>query len=112
MSASNLDPVRTRLETVVTLAHWLERLDRSAAPVSADQYQLLVSRLKAALSHGLPDDALQAVLNAHPATAELYENMHYEHSGLSRSSIERSVSSEMLAAQLIARLSKGSRPIG
>ena len=111
MSASNLDSVRTRLETVIALAHLLERFERSAATVSADQYQLIVSRLKAALLEDLPDDALQAVLNAHPAAAELYENMHYEHSGLSRSSLDRSISSEMLAAQVLARLSKGSRPI-
>lgn len=106
MSASNAASVRTRLETVIALAHLLERFERSTAAVSADQYQLIVSRLKAALSQELPDDALQAVLNAHPAAADLYENMHYEHSGLSRSSLERSISSEILAAQVIARASK------
>ncbi|HJV94793.1 MAG TPA: hypothetical protein VJ608_02100 [Albitalea sp.] len=91
---------------MIALAHLLERFERSTAAVSADQYQLIVSRLKAALSQELPDDALQAVLNAHPAAADLYENMHYEHSGLSRSSLERSISSEILAAQVIARASK------
>jgi hypothetical protein len=111
MSASNADSIRTRLETVIALAHLLERFERSTAAASADQYRLVVSRLKAALSKDLPDDALQPVLNAHPAAAELYENMHYEHSGLSRSSLDRSVSSEMLTAQVLARLSKGSRSI-
>ena len=43
--------------------------------------------------------ALQAILAAHPATAELYENMHYEVSGLSRSSLDRSVATELLAAE-------------
>jgi hemoglobin-like flavoprotein len=106
MSASKLESIRSRLETVIALAHLLERIEHGAAVVSPDHYQVLVSRLKAALSDELPDDALQAVLNAHPSAAELYENMHYEHSGLSRSSLERSVSSEMLAAQVLARVSQ------
>ena len=109
MSAFNVDSIRTRLETVIAFAHLLERFEHSAAAVSADQYQVVVSRLKAALSEDLPDDALQAVLNAHPAAAELYENMHYGHSGLSRSSLERSISSEMLATQVLTRLSQGSK---
>jgi hypothetical protein len=46
------------------------------------------------------------VLGAHPAAAELYENQHYAQSGLSRSSLERSVQSEMLASQLIARAAR------
>jgi hemoglobin-like flavoprotein len=109
MSASNVHSVRTRLEVVIALAHLLERFERSAAAVSADQYRMVVSRLKAALSEPLPEDALQAILNAHPAAAELYENMHYEHAGLSRSTLERSISSEMLAAQVLARLARGSK---
>src|SRR3989442_3391403 len=112
MSASNVDSIRSRLETVIALAHLLERFERSAAAVHAGHYQVLVSRLKAALSEDLPDDALQAVLNAHPAAAELYENLHYAHSGLSRSSLERSVSSEKLAAELLTRIAKRARSSG
>jgi hypothetical protein len=35
--------------------------------------------------------------------------MHYELSGLSRSSLERSVSSEMLAAKLLTSVSQASK---
>jgi hypothetical protein len=112
MSRSEIASTRNRLQAVIALASILERIESSSAPVSADQYQVVVARLKAALSENLPDDVLQAVLNAHPCDAELYENMHYEQSGLSRSSLEQSVSSEMLAAEALARLARSSKASG
>jgi hypothetical protein len=104
MSTSSMNSVRTRLEAVIALARLLDRVEAGPAGVDADQYRLLVAQLLSALSEDMPHDALQAILGAHPAAAELYENMHYRHSGLSRSSLERSVASEMLASKLIARL--------
>lgn len=112
MSASNIASMKCRLQTVIALAGILERIERSAAPMNAEQYQVVVDRLKSALSEELPDDALQAVLNAHPSAAELYENLHYEHSGLSRSSLERSITSEMLATEALARLARSSKANG
>jgi hypothetical protein len=109
MSTPNVDSTKSRLETVIALARILERVEHGAAAVNADQYQVIVGRLKAALSENLPADALQAVLGAHPSAGELYENMHYEHSGLSCSSLERSVSSEMLATQVLARVARGDK---
>jgi antitoxin component HigA of HigAB toxin-antitoxin module len=106
MPAPQLESLRTRLENVIALARLLERVERSAEPIGADQYRALVRQLKLALSQDLPADALQAVLGAHPAAAELYENMHYEQSGLSRSSLERSIGSEMLASQVLARAAR------
>ena len=106
MSAPQLESLKTRLETVIALARLLERVERSSVSVGADQYRALVRQLAQALSQDLPDDALQAVLGAHPATAELYENLHYAVSGLSRSSLERSIGSEMLASQVLARAAR------
>jgi hypothetical protein len=106
MSAPQLESLKTRLENVIAFARLLERMERSAAPVAADQYRALVQQLKIALAQPLPDAALQSVLGAHPAAAELYENMHYEQAGLSRSSLERSVSSEMLASQALAKAAR------
>lgn len=103
MSAIPQATVRSRLENVIALARLLERVENNPVAISADQYQALVHQLKIALGQELPDDAIQAVLGAYPATAELYENQHYAQSGLSRSPLERSVGSEMLASQLIAR---------
>lgn len=103
MTASDIETIRGRLQTVTTLAHLLERIERSDGVVNPDQYQAVVAKLKEALSQPLPDTVLNAVLAAHPATAEVYENLHYSVSGLSRSSLDRSVSSEMLAAQVLSR---------
>ena len=103
MSTTPRETVKNRLENVIALARLLERVETSAVAFSADRYQALVRQLKIALGQELPQDALNAVLGAHPAAAELYENQHYAQSGLSRSSLERSVGSEMLASQLIAR---------
>ena len=110
MSASQVsDSFKSRLGSVIALAGILERMERSNAPIDAHQYRMVVVRLKAALSAELPDDTLQAILSAHPAAAELYENMHYEHSGLSRSSLDQSISTETFAAQAIARIAGSSR---
>lgn len=98
--------IRTKLETVVALAHLLERVETGTASASADGYRGLVLRLQAALSEDIPAEALQAILSAYPATGQLFENLHYEHSGLSRASLERSVSSELLAKQVLARAAK------
>ncbi|MDQ6628402.1 MAG: hypothetical protein M3Z29_08145, partial [Pseudomonadota bacterium] len=73
----------------------------SPVAIGADQYRGLVGQLKGALAVALPEEAMTAILDAHPATAELYENLHYESSGLSRSPLERSVATEMLASEWI-----------
>ena len=57
----------------------------------------------------MPGPALEAILGAHPATAAVWENMHYGVAGLSRSPLERSVSTELLAAQAIERAKRASR---
>ena len=106
MSALPVESLKTRLENVIALARLLERVERSSAPVGADQYRALVRQLVRALAQDLPTDALSAVLGAHPAAAELYENMHYEQAGLSRSSLERSIGSEMFASQVLAKAAR------
>ena len=100
---------KTRLETVIALARLLERVERAPSSASPDQYRALVLQLQGALDEGLPTDALNAVLSAYPAAGEVYENMHYAVSGLSRSTLDRSVASEMAASQLLAKLAAGSR---
>lgn len=106
MTSPPTESLKTRLENAIALARLLERVERSVVPVGADQYRALVRQLAHALTQDLPDDALQAVLDAYPAAAELYENLHYAQSGLSRSSLERSVASEMLASQALARAAR------
>ena len=106
MTAAQRESFKHRLETAIALARLLERVETSGKAFGADQYRELVRQLGVALSQEVPDEALQAVLGAHPAAAEVYENLHYAQSGLSRSSLERSVDSEMQASQLIARAAR------
>ena len=106
MTAPQLASVQHRIETVVALARLLERVEAKPATVGADQYRGLARQLTRALDDALPDDVLQAVLGTYPATAELYENLHYAQSGLSRSPLDRSVASELLAAQALARAAR------
>lgn len=98
--------IRTRLETVIALAHLLECVETGTARANADGYRRLVLRLQAALSEDIPADALQAILCAYPATGQVFENLHYAQSGLSRASLERSVTSELQAKQVLARAAR------
>jgi hypothetical protein len=104
MSAPGIESVKTRLENVIALARLLERVERHGAAPNAGQYRALVRQLGDALDANLPEDALKAVLGAFPAAAEVYENRHYEHAGLSRAPLDRSIATEMLATQLLRRV--------
>ena len=106
MTAPRTESLQSQLETLIALARLLERVEASPVAVGADQYRALVDRIKAALAGPLPSAPLQAILSAHPATGEIYENMNYEISGLSRSPLERSVATEMLATQLLHRIAQ------
>ena len=109
MSASKLESAKTRLENVIALARLLERVERSTVAPNPDQYRALVRQLGDALEADLPDEALKAVLGACPAAAELYENLHYERSGLSRAPLDRSIETEMLTSQTLHRIAKAAR---
>lgn len=110
MSAPNLESVKTRLENVIALARLLERIERSTTAPDPGQYRSLVAQLGAALEADLPAPALEAILNASPATAELYENLHYARSGLSRAPLDRAVAAEMQASEALHRIAKDARP--
>ena len=97
--------LKNRIENLIAMAQLLERVDANPTIVGAQQYLNLVNTVKALLGEDdLPDDALRAVLRACPATALVYENMHYDRSGLSQSPLDAAVSSEMAATELIAGL--------
>lgn len=106
MSAAQIETLKNRLETVIALARLLERVEHNAPAIGAEQYRSLVRQLSVALAQEMPAPALQAILGAHPAAAEVYENMHYGQSGLSRSSLEASVESEKAARQVLARAAR------
>ncbi|HEY0824220.1 MAG TPA: hypothetical protein VGD76_10570, partial [Ramlibacter sp.] len=79
----------------------LERLDRSGVAVDPQQYRGVVEALSEVLRTVPHDAGLEAVLEASPATAELYENLNYGHAGLCRSPLERSLNAELAARGVI-----------
>jgi len=100
MAAATL---RNRIENLIAMTQLLERVDARPTTIGAEQYRQLVRTVQELLSEeDLPDDALRAVLRASPACATIYENLHYDRSGLSQSPLDAAVSSEMAAAELIA----------
>ena len=88
-------------KNLVALARMLERLERSSAPFDADQFRSVVDNLKAELAGVAHDAALEAVLATFPSTAELYENMQYEHAGLCRTPLEPAAAAEIEARRVI-----------
>lgn len=92
---------------LVLLARVLERLERSAEPVDAEQYRSVVTHLADELAASSQDPGLDAVLQACPAASELYENLNYQHAGLCRSSLDFSMAAETAARAAIAKARNG-----
>jgi len=105
MNAIPSKAIPQHLTVVLTLAHVLEQLERSPG-VGAEQYRSVVRRLADELASVPADAVLQAVLDAHPAAAEVYENLNYQHAGLCRSPLERAMKAEMLAKDFIAKAAR------
>jgi hypothetical protein len=83
------------------LARMLERLDRSTVAIDAQQYQGVVEHLIEELRAAPHDAGWDAILEASPATAELYENLQYQHAGLCRSPLEIGLNAELAARAAI-----------
>lgn len=88
-------------KNLVMLARMLERLDRSSVAVDPQQYRGVVEHLSEVLLTVPHDAALEAVLEASPSTAELYENLRYQHAGLCRSPLETALNAELAARAAI-----------
>jgi hypothetical protein len=104
----NPSPV-TRSKNLVVLAQTLERLERSSEPVDAQQFREVVERLKAELVAARHDAGFDAVLAAFPCTAELYENMNYEHAGLCRCDLDAAMKGEIEARRAIDAARSGKK---
>lgn len=104
MNAPRQIELPERFRVVLTLAQLLERLENSAAPLSADQYRSVVRHLADELGTVQPGPELDAVLKSFPAAAQLYENQRYEQAGLCRSPLELSLNTEQQARSALARI--------
>ena len=99
---SNAATLQNRIENLVAMVRLLERVDADPALIGAGQYQALVRKVQSLLEDPeLPDGALRAILGASGACAILYENLHYDRSGLSQSPLDAAVASEAAAVEAI-----------
>ena len=103
MNATKPQPSKSSLTVTHVLAELLERLEHSAEPVGAEQYRSVVLHLINEFDDVEQGTALRAILDSHPAAAELYENMNYQYAGLCRSALDASLTSEKQATEAIAR---------
>jgi hypothetical protein len=103
MNATKPNPRKTDLTVTHVLAELLERLERSAVPVAAEQYRSVVQHLVTELGDIEPGTALGELLDAHPAAAELYENVNYQYAGLCRSALDASLAAERQAKEVLDR---------
>ena len=103
MNATKSQNAQTSLTVTHVLAELLERLEHSTQPVAAQQYRSVVLRLIDELGLVAPSRGLRALLDTHPAAAELYENVNYQHAGLCRSALDASTAAESQATQAIRR---------
>jgi hypothetical protein len=92
------------LQSLAELAALLERVERQGPRPDAAQYRELSQRLSQLLAQTPPSADLDRLLAVAPATAELYENLHYARAGLCRSPLERATEAELQTRQLLQRL--------
>ncbi|GAB3477985.1 hypothetical protein [Polaromonas eurypsychrophila] len=101
-------PSSANLTVTHVLAELLERLEHSQQPVGPEQYLSVVNHLVEAFGDVTPGMELGALLDTHPAAAELYENINYQYAGLCRSPLQTSLSAEQQARQVIERAMRSS----
>jgi hypothetical protein len=101
MNANTAAPTQTSLTVTHVLAQLLERVENSKVPVDPVQYQSIVTHLVRELRDVSPGEALRALLDTHPAAAEVYENLNYTVAGLCRSPLDISLAAERLAKEAI-----------
>ena len=97
----NTTPSLAVHKNLVVLARTLDRLERSAQPVDAEQFRAVAARLATELETVPRSAALDAVLEIFPAVAEMYENVNYRHAGLCRSALEPALAAELAARAAI-----------
>ena len=106
MKAANTPAARTsraHLSVTFRLASLLERLEHSTVPVGAAQYRSIVGHLSCELGQVSGERDLTVLLDRFPATAELYENLHYDQAGLCRSDLEAATRAELATQRVIAQ---------
>lgn len=106
MTVRNPERTNAEVESMIELAQLLERIERNPTSVNADQYRSVVERLSENLRTAPNDEILEGLLSSSTAAAELYENLNYQHSGLSRAPLDQAVQAELAASEALKRFAK------
>lgn len=106
-TANPLQALPSSLQTLQAMGVLLERLERLPRGAAASQYRDVVAAVRRLLGEAEPGPALDALLTALPATAELYENMNYAHAGLCRSPLDASLQAEQAARAVLGKVGRG-----
>jgi hypothetical protein len=106
MQTQSRHPLPARLHSLAAMAGLLERLEQQPSSASAAQYRDVARQITALLAQLEVDEHLHALLNAAPATAELYENMRYAVAGLCRAPLDDALRGELTATAAIAQARK------
>jgi hypothetical protein len=96
-----------RLNSLAAMAGLLERLDSHRSTASAEQYRSVARQVSSLLAQAEPDEHLRALLNAAPASAELYENLRYDVAGLVRAPLEKALNAELAATAALRKARLG-----
>ena len=91
MNATKPHSLKTDLTVTHVLAELLERLERSAVPVGAEQYRSVVLHLVNELGEVAPGTALGALLDTHPAAAGGRRTWHRSRRPMARSARSRHI---------------------
>ena len=97
------------LHDLAAMASLLERLEhgprngQGASAASAEQYLHVVQQVDTLLGRAEPGVALDALLAAAPATAQIYENRQYAVAGLCRSPLDAALEAELAAKAAIEK---------
>ena len=113
MDSSHVLVLPQRLKAVAEMAALLQRLDGQPLSVGPSQYRQVVLQLQHQLEPLVMDEALDRLLQAFPAAATVYENLHYDQASLCRAPLENALNAEMAATALIRaiRLGAGKPPL-
>jgi len=95
--------VPTDLRPLAAMGLLLERLERLPRSATAAQYRDVVTKIQELLRQATPGIALDALLAALPATAEVYENLQYAHAGLCRSHLDSALKAELAVKGLLEK---------
>lgn len=91
------------LHALAAMALLLEKLEHQPREASPGQYRQVAMQVQQLLAEAVPGPALDQLLQAMPATAQLYENLHYAQAGLCRAPLQPALDAELAAAAALRR---------